>query len=375
MKLVMAILIAVVSLAFPAYGDTQKNESKNKPEISVDLHNIARDQPRIKYIYEWDQQIIVEADSKFYRVDIDKLKTTPIFCPGGRELIRLSGQSGNKSYALCKDKGGLFMFSRSDKKEWDDLELPTSLRKTDGNVHMLSNSDKLMLLTDKYIYKYTDNKWEQVQFKQSKESKPNPLFSIGQDDHTILFKEKIFIAHNWGEWGGGLVSLEPTTGEWEEHFSGTPVTGLAINHKGELWVSQGLSHLGGVLGMIRRYDGKIWEVFSENKGFLDMKSRDLSYKKHIANNWPFSPADFNNLTFDKNDILIVLSGSFGILKYQEGNWSVLVKIDPHIYASSFYIVEANTILVGLYDGGIVVLDVVSGKYKRISIAESFYYWD
>lgn len=187
--------------------------------------------------------------------------------------------------------------------------------------------------------------------------------------HAILFRDEVFIGHDWGEFGGGLVSLNLNTGIWQEYFSGDPVTSLAISPKGELWASQGLDHDGGVRGSIRVYDGYSWKVFSENNNFKNAKS------KH----WPFDSAAFDSLGMDSDGNLLALSGSFGIFRNEGGRWTDWIRITPdqtkHLYVSSFFLLDKNTVLIGLYDGGIVVLNLSAGKYDRITMAESFYYWD
>jgi len=77
MKIIMAILVAIEMLSFPALGDTLENSNKSpKSQISIDLGSIARDQPRIRRIYEWDQQIVVEADNTFSLFNMIPAKNT-----------------------------------------------------------------------------------------------------------------------------------------------------------------------------------------------------------------------------------------------------------------------------------------------------------
>ena len=373
----MSLAILLLSLTTPAKA---VEKIKRAPEnyISIDLTEVPRDQPRIKRIFEWDQRTVVQTDDTFYRIDIENGTAVPIFCPGERSLIGVSCQPGGKIYALCKDERGFFLFARGN-RGWDHLELPKTLGISDGNVRLLSNRDHLILLDAGNIHKFADGKWKQIPYQQHKQTKSRSLLTLTREDHAILFEDRVFVGHNWGEWGGGLVSLDLNTGKWQEHFSGTPVTGFAIRSSGELWVSQGLGHMGGVRGAIRVYDGKSWSVFSENKGFMGFDSRKLVFKDVETKNWPFDPAVFDSLSFDSDGNLLALSGSLGILRYREGKWNNWIRISPdqmkHIYVSSFFLPNNDTIIIGLYDGGIVVLNLNTGKYNRVTMAESFYYWD
>lgn len=378
MNLFVPVFLLIFLLSPTTSGNAfEKDDSSRESGISIDLSDIPRDQPRIKQIFDWDGRIVVEAGGAFYRVDVDRQKAVPIFCPGDRSLMSLSGRAGGKNYALCRGDGGFALFAGND-RGWDNVELPETLGSSGNKVFLLSNADRLVFVDDTHIYSFSDGRWKRMPYKQEKRSGERSLLNIDEEDHIILFNDKIFIGHQWGEWGGGLVSLGIDTGTWERHFSGTPVTGLAVNSKGELWASQGLEHLGGVRGMIVAYNGNSWRTVSKNGGTVDYNAHELAFIGVSAENWPFDPAGFYALAFDKDDNLLVLSGSLGILKYKDKRWRrwIATSSDARksVYVSSLYVMKKDTMLVGLYDGGIAVLDIRRGKYDRITMAESFCDW-
>lgn len=396
MKILIAILTLIILLPCNHFICAAEEDMDNQEKkILLNRDNVPDLQPKIKRIFEWDNRILVEAGDRFYKVDIKKLTAVPVFGPGDRTIVDLSSQPGNKYYALCKDDVKFTLFSKNE-NDWDFIELPETLDVERDKAFLISDKNHLIIVANRYIYRYVNGKWKTVEYEPKPWMYENApwMFRISEDDHLLLFKDKIFIGHDIGQYGGGLVSLDINTGKWEEHFSDIPVTGLAISPKGELWVSQGLAHFFDTLGAVRNYDGKTWSIFSSNKysGFLpDDKEDDERWKEFLPNdddmkkwsesedtkNWPFYPAVFDNLAFDMDGNLILISGDYGVFKYQGGKWIKWINLikneDP--YFSSLYVLDHNTILIGLTENGLVVLNLSNNTYNSISFGISFNYWN
>lgn len=387
MKLLMLIFLAMLSLLLtnPAKAVETIIKSTSENYMLYDLSKIPRDQPRIVRIFEWDQWTVVQTDDFFYKIDIVKGTAVQIFCASERlPLIGLSSQPGGNSYALCKDEQGFYLLARGN-KSWDNLALPKTLGVAGGNVRLFSNRDHLILVDAGNIYKFAGGKWKQIPYQQHKQKGSSfSLRTLSKEDHAVLLGDEIFIGHYWGEWGGGVVSLNLNTGKWQEHFSGIPpVTGLAISPKGDLWTSQGLGHMGIFQGIIRVYDGKLWSVFSDNKNSIYFDGKQVCNNVE-AKNWPFDSTEFDSLGFDGNGNLLVSSGYLGIFKYEGGRWNNWIRTGPdwiitipeypeHIHVSALFQPNKDTIIIGLYNGGIVILNLGTGQFNRIIMVESIYH--
>lgn len=368
-KIVFLLFLLLFQVVNVGAYDSKKNV--HTEQYTIILDRIPDDQQKVKRIFYWDNRIIMEAGNTFYRVDIKKLKALPVFCPGQRILQDLSNQKENKYYALCRDESEFSLFTNRD-ADRNLMKLPERLDVEKDKVFLLSDENHLILVTTRYIYRFINGYWKKVKYKQSPW-----MFGIDEDDHLIIFKDKIFIGHDFGEFGGGLVSLDINTGKWEKYFSDIPVTGLVINSKGELWASQGLAHGATIRGKLRVFNGEVWRVFSENEGSIFANEKGKYYLDVNKKNWPFDPMDFDSLTFDRNDNLFVLSGHYGILKYQNGDWVKWIKMtdDEYLYFSSFYVLNQKEILIGLPAGGLIVLNLTSKNFNRISFGEVFGFWD
>lgn len=323
-----------------------------------------RNQPQIKQIFEWNKKVIVEAGGIFYKLDINTATAKPIFCPGDRQLVSLTSK-GEQDLALCKDLRGYYLFSYSG-KDWDILNTPKDLNLLTYSSIFIADKHSMVFLSEKFIFKKSDSDWEKISISQAFKSFSNLLA-----ERYLLFENNLYIGHDKGEWGGGLVCLDITTGkskiisEQKEESLGTPIRDLKIDPSGKLWIVEGLAHLGISNGTISMYDGEKVEIFASN----------TFHNKGNFVNWPFEATAFDCLSFS-NQIPYLLTGSLGLLEYKNRKWKRLTLNWPNFTnVSSLYMLNKDTAIIGLYDAGVLIWHRGSNNFKRITLAESFYYWN
>src|SRR5205823_5406632 len=88
--------------------------------------------------------------------------------------------------------------------------------------------------------------------------------------HVLLTGTTLLAGYGHGEWGGSLLSLDLLTGRWtkpsgdwkEGGLSDDPITSIVRGPDGVIWLSQGLAHMGGRTGALRRFNAKKWDLFA-----------------------------------------------------------------------------------------------------------------
>ena len=82
-------------------------------------------------------------------------------------------------------------------------------------------------------------------------------------------------------------------------MSSSPINDIQKDKKGNLWIVGGLSHTLRS-GIIWKYDGNKWVLFSLVTNFED--------KKPV--NWSFEPTEFISLEFNDNNEMFLLTADF-----------------------------------------------------------------
>jgi len=317
-----------------------------------ELFALNRNQPRIEKIFHWDNHIIVQTGTFFFDLNITEGQATPIYFVGERSLVSAT-RAMDKPFALARSG---VLFHRSDKRDWDMIEIPEAERnEKDGSYLVVGDDRRLVALGRRSFKVYDGESWTTNQYSEE--------FYPERGDPCALRKDKLFLGKDRGEFGGGLYALDLSSGKWTK-LNDRRISDIQQAPDGTLWVTSGLSHLGGRTGEIASVTdlGLVDHVLASNfDGSTD--------------NWPFEATDFQAVQFTLQGDPVVLTPHLGILTLREGNWVRLTpKWNQHVYLSSFMRVDDDRFIVGTYDAGVVLIDLKNQTEKVIKLATSFYDW-
>lgn len=342
------------------HHEVSKQGADNSPqEHSIQQKPFERNQPRISRIFAWNKKIIVEAESLFYKLDISTATAKPVLCPGRGQLIGLT-RKGEEDLALCKVTNGYELFSYNN-GDWRLLSVPKDTGLLETTPIFIADRNNIVLLTENFIFRKSDSGWEKINISQ-----PSKSFRNFLGERYLLFENNLYIGHDEGEWGGGLVCLDIITGKsrmiaGQEELSGVPIKDLKMDSTGKLWIVGGIAH-SGRKGVISKYSGEKLKILAYNS----------SNKKQFIN-WPFEATAFDSLSF-QDQTPYLLTGSMGILKYESGKWEHLTPNWPNVsYVSCLYMLNKDTAIIGLYDAGVLIWQLNSNSFTHVNLAESFYY--
>jgi hypothetical protein len=126
---------------------------------------------------------------------------------------------------------------------------------------------------------------------------------------------------------------------------------------GKVWAVEGLAHLGLREGILDVYDGKEWTAFCcSSKGKMS--------------NWNLGPASLDSVAFDREGRVYVLSGHFGLTRYEGGNWTRLTPGWPRFqYVSSLHLTASGVAVIGMYDAGVLLVDLQSNQSRRVKFPQ------
>jgi len=318
-----------------------------------ELFSLARNQPRIEKIFYWDNHIVVQTGNFFFDLDIAEGRATPIYFVGERSLLAATTAIG-KPYAMAPNG---VLFHRSGKRDWNMIEFPEAKPKDkDGSYLVVGDAKQLVSLGRRGFKIYDGKSWIIHQYSEE--------FSPENGDPCALRKDKLYLGKNQGEFGGGLYLLDLSSGKWTK-LNDRRITDIQQAPDGTLWVTSGLSHLGGRTGEIASVT---------DSGIVDqvlVSNFDGSTKK-----WPFDATDFQAVQFTQQGDPIVLTPHLGILTLREDKWIRLTpKWNQHVYLSAFLRVDEHRFVIGTYDAGVVVVDLKEQTEMAIQLATSFYDWE
>ena len=378
-KLICGVIAFILGAALFAAGTAESKEKGGANKLQ--LNSLPRNQPRITDMYRWNDRIVVEADSVFYQINVDSLSSIPLFCPGGRTIVSLVTYKDTEDYAWCQTPnssyGHLFK-ERGD--DWGGEQIPdfrnkemeTEFRTIEKPVLFLASKENRILVTGKSIYLASESGWKKIDILPEEYKGEKVWHDHASAQHYLLFKNKVFLGYDHGEFGGGLLALDITTGKWEKIGSGGPVTSIVVSPKEELWVSKGLAHMGSEMAEITVFNGTEWSLFSKNHGYLGNRPNQWIVDSDNVN-WPFEPASIEKIYFDQNGNLYVLTGSLGIIRYANSKWERITPCwNEHFYVSSFLKLSPDKFLLATYDAGVAVMDTKDCSVQPIKLATSFY---
>jgi hypothetical protein len=336
---VAAVVLLLVANHFPA----------GKPDWKVFLDS--RNCRSVYRLLEWDGQVVFQIVG-FYTLDPSTATASPLRLPGAEKIWDLASQGPGRPLALCEEKGGLFLLGRRD-GNWSRRELPQSMRlSTEQPVLLAADSRVAVVIGTKGLARFESGSGpaELVQWPSP------PDFLVKRfPKHRLLVDGDLYLGEEAGEFGGGLNRIDIRTGASERIFGGWPVNSLAIGLDGSVWESEGLAHLTIRKGRIHVNSKGDWTEFCVSGSST---GRDT--------NWDLPPTSFGALAIDSIGRPTVLSEELGLVRYESGKWSRLTPDWPgFVYVTSLLLTSDDQAIVGTYDAGVMLLDLRSGKVRRV----------
>lgn len=317
-----------------------------------ELFALERNQPRIEKIFHWAGHIVVQTGNFFFDLDLTEGRATPIYFVGERSLVSATTAIG-KPYVMARDG---VLFHQSGKRDWDMIEIPEAKpNDRDGGCLLVGDAKRLVSLGRRSFKIYDGKAWTAHPYSEE--------FSPKSGDPCALWKDQLFLGKDEGEFGGGLHMLDLSSGKWTK-LNDRRISDIQKAPDGTLWITSGLSHLGGI-------DGEIASI--KDSGIVDQVL--VSNLDESTDSWPFEATAFQAVQFTQQGDPIVLSPGLGILTLRENEWKRLTPgWDRHVYLSAFLRIDESRYVIGTYDAGVVVIDLKNQSGKAIKLAASFYEW-
>lgn len=293
-----------------------------------------RDQPRIRAVFGWNGESVVETAHCFYRLDVERSRAHVIASPGDREILGLAGVRGT-AVALTRDRRGHQLFT---------LGGPHGSRMTNVLTRGFPSERARLVGGDTHLVIAVTGALEWYAGERSGET---PCADMTVDDSTkmVIHRGRLYIGTNRGEFGGGLRAIEIESGRTEELAlpGPSPVTGIAVDPSGTLWVTKGIAHLGMRDGALHRLGDDGWE-------------RVASCGRRAEGDWPYEPSSFDAISFSPRGEPVLLCSSLGLVRLSEGRWVRDTPTWPaHVYVQALHVTKDGTAIIGTFDAGVEVL--------------------
>jgi len=193
----------------------------------------------------------------FKTVELDTLKLTPLNIPSATDIYSICDGGNDRHYALCSVKDGIVVREYAN-NSWSELRVPEDVAAKPSVWRVVADEHDVALLSETGCYFHNDQSWKKVS-----EGVPLRLSSFA------MAHGKIYVGYNHGEWGGGLVEINPADGSKITRFKSSlhPVTDVAIAPDGRVWFSSGLEHMNSSTAALFSLDGETIECHSEVVGF------------------------------------------------------------------------------------------------------------
>lgn len=308
-----------------------------------------RDQPRITRLFQWDGSVIARTTHGFHRVDPGAACALPLVSPGDRAIMGLGTHLG-VPLALCRDSRRYRLFHRA-QDGWKMETLPATLDQGDP-VLICGGQYQVLAFSEQLFWRRDNGDWRETPLAEP----------LARPDHMLVHGDQLFVGWGRGEFGGDLVSVEIVSGLRRPMapVAGMPVTGLTHDHHNGIWVTQGLAHLGGSRGLLHTLAPKGWSCEASSSNWPGQPT------------WTLPPSSFDAVAFF-DDVPHLLGGSIGIVRRAERSWERLTPSWPedHLYVTCLRMLTAEVAMIGLFDGGVLVVNLRSQTYQRIILGWSF----
>jgi len=317
---------------------------------SRDPGTFPRDQPPIRELSRWNGTFVVEADRR-YAIDLAAGAAHPLVLPGADEVLAITTQGPSAVALVKRGNGRLLLATASDR--WIERPIPEPLRAATAPLTLAADAGSLVLLAADRLHRLRGTTWTSVAVG------PHPREMRGGPAHVLLAGDRLYLGWDSGEWGGALLVLDATTGQWSVGPDvGTPVHDIERAPDGTVWVATGLAHLGGRRGALHRHDGTTWTTVAATSNAQHEPNHD----------WSLPPDSFQSIAFAADGTLHVLTGTLGIVRRNpSGTFYQRTRSWPasrYLYVQALEL-EGDQAIVASSDAGVWLWDLAGGGIRRV----------
>jgi hypothetical protein len=325
------------------------------PLDSRDPGTFPRNQPPVRDLVRWNGTFVVEADQR-YTLDLAAGEAHPLALAGADEVLAIATQ-GPAAVALVRRGSERLLLATADDR-WIERALPEALRASTAPLTLAADPGSLVLLASDRLHRLRGTTWTSVAVG----APPREL--RGGPAHTLLAGDRLYLGWDSGEWGGTLLVLDASTGQWSVGpHAGTPVHDIVRAPDGVVWVATGLAHLGGRRGALHRHDAASWTTVVAT-----------NVAQHEQNQgWNLPPDSFQSIAFAADGTLHVLTGTLGVVRRDaSGAFHQRTRSWPaarYLYVQALEL-EGEQAIIASNDAGVWVWDLGGGGVRRIVLREA-----
>ena len=325
----------------------------------TDTFSHIRDQPVLQGLLRW-QGGWVAAGNQLFTIDVHKKSAAPLEHSGLDAVLDVAEASATALVFGTKGQQAKLVVTNSSVPEVE-IPLPVEVLSDPSRWRLAAAGEKVVLISNNLTFscKVPDYKWSPVRMSQKLMSqelwrakdRANLLKSI------LICDAQVFVAVDQGEWGGGLWSVELTTGTVSlVEKDSNPATGLALDDKGRVWATWGLAHKMIRQGTLRVLEGDNWRLVS----------RTDNLDKTRQKNWSLPSTSFNSVTVEQGRIF-VLTGTLGVVELVNGSWQQrAIGWSDHQYVTALAM-QDDMALIATYNAGVVVWNLCSGEMGALRL--------
>jgi hypothetical protein len=317
---------------------------------------------------EWNGSVVVRTGGlppwDLVALDLDSGQATPLRVPGLDEVTDVSTFRGQPvALGLVSGRRVLLVLKSG---RWQRLTVPSGLGPSGGIL--ISGSEQWLVLLERQrgVVHWTAN----TAWRTQRLGLP-----VHGTIHLAVVQDRLFVGHERGEFGGGLVALDLQTGTSVAVLPmsqcTTPVKALERGADGHLWVVQGQCAMDDRRGRVLVLQGTTWKTVASSDASATTSApvegggRCGDAPFDLSNiNWSFEPAAFSGLSFDERGRPVVLTHPVGLVRLEGGRWRRLVDpwtLAPESGCWNFVKLIGRHAVLGTPGQGMAILDFESGR--------------
>src|SRR5262249_8469230 len=121
---------------------------------------------------------------------------------------------------------------------------------------------------------------------------------------------------------------------------------------------EGRNHLASVEGRLYRNDGKGWRLVCDSS-------------EGGRRNWGLQATSLSWVAFDGEGRTHLLSDTLGVVRREGARWARLTPGWPdHSFTRCLHSTAAGLVAIGLYDGGVLLIERKSSRARRVVLREA-----
>lgn len=301
----------------------------------------------------WNDRMVVKSGEDFYYFSEGSNELERIKIDGIGKILDMDSRQGIP-YVFGVDKDG-YELRYNKEGEWISEKLPDNLENSFevDEFHLLSDIDTLILFSKYKVFINKNGDWTEKEV-------PKINFELGdylpdqvsdeEIDYAILLDDMIFAGWDFGEWGGGVMSLNLKDSElkWKSTEVKGSIVGLVKTSDRNVWAGMWMANLS---------DDKSESLFQYRDGKWTDYFQSVNYNKDEE---LFLWMDFSEKTSislsDKGELLII-SSFLGVFKIVDEKMEQLVDWEGKLFNPYIAIEKDGTVYLSTNSGHIAKYNI------------------